>query len=116
MKSHAGGSHTQKTEFQRLGILGGTITDFKMEPYSDYHFRVRVVTKDGYNGTWSNEYHILSSGIDRVHICDCEFCVHRNILQGFSTFNVQIRSIKPHLELDGLRKYFKTSEDSRYRG
>lgn len=61
MKSHEGGSHSQ-TNFMTYGILGGTTTDFKIEPYSDYHFRVRVVTNDGYNGAWSQEYHTLSSG------------------------------------------------------
>ncbi|XP_062570173.1 LOW QUALITY PROTEIN: sortilin-related receptor-like [Saccostrea cucullata] len=62
MRSHEGGSHSQ-TEFQTLGILGGTITDFTVQKFSDYHFRVRVVTKDGYRGAWSQEYHMTSSEV-----------------------------------------------------
>lgn len=61
MKSHVGGSHSQ-TNFMTYGILGGTSADFKIEVDSDYHFRVRVVTNDGYRGAWSQEYHTLSSG------------------------------------------------------
>jgi hypothetical protein len=86
MKSHEGNSHSQ-TEFQRLGIFGGTITTFDMEAYSDYHFRARVVTKDGYKGAWSNEYHIVSSGKDqrgryweipglKLSVGDCDFVMY----------------------------------------
>lgn len=62
MKSHVGGSHSQ-TNFMTYGILGGTSADFKIEVDSDYHFRVRVVTNDGYRGAWSQEYHTLSSEV-----------------------------------------------------
>ena len=61
MKSHEGNSHSQ-TEYITYGVLGGTTSDFTVQADSDYHFRVRVVTKDGYSGAWSNDYQIKSSG------------------------------------------------------
>lgn len=63
MKSHEGNSHSQ-TEYITYGVLGGTTSDFTVQADSDYHFRVRVVTKDGYSGAWSNDYQIKSSEVN----------------------------------------------------